>query len=144
MSVYRIRGRIISVQQCFINFGILIAFWIQYGTSHIDGQAAWRLPIGLQMIPTIVLHITMYFMPESPRWLVQQDRQQEALEVLARLHSKGDTNDAYVRAELTEIIAKLRWEKSNPPTTYASMLFGMEARRTWLAIGVVGLFLCYC
>lgn len=76
-------------------------------------------------------------MPESPRWLVQQDRQQEALEVLARLHSKGDTNDAYVRAELTEIIAKLRWEKSNPPTTYSSMLFGAEARRTWLAIGVV-------
>ncbi|RAO73330.1 uncharacterized protein BHQ10_009342 [Talaromyces amestolkiae] len=136
ISPREIRGRIISVQQCFINFGILIAFWIQYGTSHIDGQAAWRLPIGLQMIPTIVLHITMYFMPESPRWLVQQDRQQEALEVLARLHSKGDTNDAYVRAELTEIIAKLRWEKSNPPTTYASMLFGVEARRTWLAIGV--------
>lgn len=136
ISPREIRGRIISVQQCFINFGILIAFWIQYGSSHIDGQAAWRLPIGLQMIPTITLHITMYFMPESPRWLVQKDRQQEALEVLARLHAKGDTNDPYVRAELAEIIAKLQWEKRNPPPTYFTMLFGAEARRTWLAIGV--------
>ncbi|KAL3703128.1 hypothetical protein TMatcc_010316 [Talaromyces marneffei ATCC 18224] len=136
ISPREIRGRIISIQQCFINFGILAAFWIQYGTSHIDGEAAWRLAIGLQMIPTTILHITMYFLPESPRWLVQQDRYQEALEALARLHSKGDVRDAYVRAELTEIITKLRWEKSHPPTSYASMLFGVEARRTWLAIGV--------
>ena len=49
----RIRGRIISIQQCAINLGILVAFWIQYATSHIDGQAAWRLPMGLQMVVCI-------------------------------------------------------------------------------------------
>ncbi|KAH8690868.1 putative sugar transporter [Talaromyces proteolyticus] len=131
-----IRGRIISVQQCFINFGILVAFWIQYGTSHIDGQAAWRIPIGIQMVPTIILHITFYFMPESPRWLVQQDRLQDALQALAKVHSRGDTSDPYVKAEMAEIVAKIEWEKRNPPITYAAMLFGLEARRTWLAIGV--------
>jgi hypothetical protein len=46
----RIRGRLISMQQCFINLGILVAFWIQYASSFIDGQAAWRLPMGLQMV----------------------------------------------------------------------------------------------
>jgi hypothetical protein len=89
------------------------------------------------MIPTIVLHVTMYFLPESPRWLVSQDRQSDALHVLARLHSKGDIENPYVRAELAEIVAKIQWEKSNPPPTYGSMLFGSDARRTWLAIGVV-------
>lgn len=89
------------------------------------------------MIPTIALHVTMYFMPESPRWLVSQDRQSDALRVLARLHSKGDTESPYVRAELAEIVAKIQWEKSNPPPTYISMLFGSDSRRTWLAIGVV-------
>lgn len=49
-GITRIRGRIISVFQCFVNFGILVAFWIQFGTSHIDGSASWRLPMGLQMI----------------------------------------------------------------------------------------------
>jgi hypothetical protein len=91
------------------------------------------------MIPTIMLHVTMYFMPESPRWLVQKDRQQEAQQVLARVHARGDQEDPYVRAELAEIIAKIQWEKSNPPTTYAQMLFGSESRRTWLAIGVVSI-----
>lgn len=47
---YRIRGRIISVFQCCVNFGILVAFWIQYGTSHIQSEASWRIPMGLQMI----------------------------------------------------------------------------------------------
>ncbi|KAJ5606292.1 high affinity glucose transporter [Penicillium lagena] len=45
-----IRGRIISVFQCCVNFGILIAFWIQYGTSHIQSEASWRTAMGLQMI----------------------------------------------------------------------------------------------
>jgi hypothetical protein len=158
----RIRGRIISVQQCFINLGILVAFFIQYGTSHIDGQAAWRLPIGLQMIvrapstiafnvgkltstqATITLHFTMYFLPESPRWLVQNDRQEEALAALARLHANGDVDDPYVRAELSEITAKIAWEKRNPPPSYSQMLFGGEARRTWLGIGVVRSMLSIC
>jgi hypothetical protein len=73
-----IRGRIISFQRCFINLGILVAFWIQYGSSFIDGQAVWRLPIGLQMVATVALHVTMYFLPESPRWLVAKDRHEEA------------------------------------------------------------------
>ncbi|RFU25791.1 hypothetical protein B7463_g10559, partial [Scytalidium lignicola] len=131
-----IRGRIISVQQCFINFGILIAFWIQYGTSFIDGSAAWRLPMGLQMIATITLHITMYFLPESPRWLVSKDRQDEALAVLAKLHADGNTNDPYVLAELSEIKAKLGQEKLYAAPSYFQLLFGSERRRMWIGIGV--------
>jgi hypothetical protein len=50
---YRIRGRIISFQQCAINLGILVAFWIQFGTSYIAGEASWRLPMGLQMVVSI-------------------------------------------------------------------------------------------
>lgn len=136
ISPLEIRGRIISVQQCFINLGILVAFWIQYGTSHINGQAAWRIPIGLQMLPTIALHITMYFLPESPRWLVQRDRVEDATRALAKLHARGNINDAYVHAEVAEIVSKLQWEKQNPPPTYFKMLFGNERRRTWIGIGV--------
>lgn len=136
ISPREIRGRIISIQQCAINLGILIAFWIQYGTSHLAGTAAWRLAIGIQMLPIATLHITMWFMPESPRWLIQKDRQEEGLRVLARLHSRGDIDDPYVKAEYAEIVSKIQWEKAHPPPTYAQMLFGSEARRTWLGIGV--------
>lgn len=135
ISPLEIRGRIISIQQCAINLGILVAFWIQYGTSHLTTNASWRVPLGLQMVPTIVLHITMWFMPESPRWLVQKDRQEQALQALARVHSEGNTEDPYVKGELAEIVSKIQWEKRNPAPSYLQMLFGNEKRRTWLGIG---------
>ncbi|RLL95720.1 hypothetical protein CFD26_104210 [Aspergillus turcosus] len=131
-----IRGRIISMQQCFINLGILIAFWIQYATSFLQGSAAWRIPLGLQMVATVALHITMYFLPESPRWLIANDRQDEAGKVLAKLHANGNISDLYVQAELTEIVAKIKMEKENPTPTYISLLFGNNARRMWIGIGV--------
>lgn len=135
--VFRIRGRIVSLQQCSINFGILAAFWIQYGTSFLDGNASWRLALGLQMIPTVSLHLTMYFMPESPRWLAKRDEYEKALRALAQLHSNGDINDPFVQAEMVEIEAKNQWERENPPPGYIEMLVGRDRRRTWLGIGVV-------
>jgi MFS family permease len=137
MAPREIRGRIISFQQCFINLGILVAFWIQYGSSFIDGQAAWRLPMGLQMVATVTLHITMYFLPESPRLLIAKDRQEEALRVLAKLHARGDADDLYVQAELKEIIAKINFKKRHLAPSYFQLLFGMEWRRMWIGIGVV-------
>lgn len=125
------------MQQCSINFGILIAFWIQYGASFLEGPASFRLAMGLQMIPTVALHVTMYFMPESPRWLAQRDENEKALHALARLHSDGDINDAFVQAELAEIVAMIKWERENPPPGYIEMLFGRARRRTWLGLGVV-------
>lgn len=93
--------------------------------------------MGLQMIATVVLHMTAYFLPESPRWLVQRDRQEEALQVLAKIHAKGNTSDPYVQAEFQEITAKITYEKRNPAPSYITLLFGAERRRMWIGIGVV-------
>lgn len=89
------------------------------------------------MIPTVSLHLTMYFMPESPRWLAQRDEHEKALHALAKLHSNGDINDPFVQAELAEIEAKIQWERQHPPPSYIGMLVGRDRRRTWLGIGVV-------
>lgn len=69
-----IRGRIVSLQQWSITWGMLIQYFVQFGCSYIDGEASFRIPWGLQMIPAIILAIGMTFFPESPRWLVDQDR----------------------------------------------------------------------
>jgi hypothetical protein len=89
------------------------------------------------MKATVTLHVTMYFLPESPRWLVAKDRQEDALNVLAKLHARGDTEDLYVKAELAEIMAKIAFEKRHRQPSYFSMLFGDEWRRMWIGIGVV-------
>jgi hypothetical protein len=79
----------------------------------------------------------MYFLPESPRWLVQQDRHEEALIVLAKLHSGGNQDDTYVLSELGEIRAKITLEKLYPSPSYFQLLFGHEWRRMYIGIGVV-------
>lgn len=77
------RGRLVGCQQWAITWGILIMFYISYGTAGINGTAAFRIPWGLQMIPAILLFLFMLFLPESPRWLARKDRWEDARRVLA-------------------------------------------------------------
>lgn len=64
-----IRGRLVSIQQWSITWGILIQYFIQFGCSYIEGDASFRIPWGLQIIPAVILSIGMLVFPESPRWL---------------------------------------------------------------------------
>jgi hypothetical protein len=74
----------VGCQQWAITWGIMIMFYISYGTSGINGTAAFIIPWGLQMIPAILLFVFLLFLPESPRWLARQDRWEEAREVLVK------------------------------------------------------------
>jgi Sugar (and other) transporter len=65
-----IRGRLTSLQQWSITWGILIQYFIQFGCSYINGVASFRIPWGLQMIPGLILGLGMALFPESPRWLL--------------------------------------------------------------------------
>ncbi|KAH0524368.1 hypothetical protein TsFJ059_006892 [Trichoderma semiorbis] len=114
---------------------------ISAAANNIEALVAGRVINGLgngclTMMATVALHVTMWFMPESPRWLVQKDRQEEALQVLAQVHAGGDINDPYVQAELAEIVAKLSFEKNHPPPSYFDLLLGSQRRRMWIGIGV--------
>jgi hypothetical protein len=89
---------------------ILIMYFISYGSSFMSTNAVFRLPWGLQMIPGIVLLAFLPMMPRSPRWLATQDRWEEAVEVLARLHAKNDTLDPVVIAQTAEIRDKIEYD----------------------------------
>lgn len=66
-----IRGRIVSLQQWSITWGILLQYFVEFGCSYINGTASFRIPWGLQMIPAIVLSVGMLWFPESPRYAFQ-------------------------------------------------------------------------
>jgi MFS family permease len=76
------RGRLVGCQQWAITWGILIMFYISFGTSYMSGTAAFRIPWGLQMVPALLLFFFLLFLPESPRWLARKDRWEEARAVL--------------------------------------------------------------
>jgi hypothetical protein len=79
-------------------------YLISYGCSvRISTPAAFRIAWGLQAVPAVVLLSSLFFFPESPRWLASKDRWEECHEVLANLHAKGDLNNVVVLAELEEV-----------------------------------------
>ncbi|KIO09378.1 hypothetical protein M404DRAFT_996197 [Pisolithus tinctorius Marx 270] len=73
-------------------------------------QASWRVPIGIQLFPALLLGIGMAFMPYSPRWLTERGRDDEALQTLSSLRRKP-LNDLTVRYEFLEIKAELRYSR---------------------------------
>jgi MFS family permease len=111
-----VRGSLVGLQQLAITFGIMISFWIDYGTNYIGGtgegqhEAAWRIPLALQLVPAVILGIGILFMPFSPRWLVNQGRDEEAIEVLARMRNLSQDSEL-VKIEFLEIKAQYLFEK---------------------------------
>ncbi|KAH9211650.1 hypothetical protein DL95DRAFT_305683 [Leptodontidium sp. 2 PMI_412] len=69
-----------------IGSGYALAGWVGYATYPMKGNIQWRLPLALQVVWPAKLITGTYFLPESPRWLLQQDRTDEALAVLKRIH----------------------------------------------------------
>ncbi|KAM0721358.1 hypothetical protein Q7P37_002282 [Cladosporium fusiforme] len=93
-----------------------LCYWINYGTQYIGGSgedqsnAAWLVPICLQIAPGLVLLVGMFFMPFSPRWLVHHGREDEARKVLASLRGLS-LDDELVNVEFLEIKADSLFEK---------------------------------
>ncbi|RSL69052.1 hypothetical protein CEP53_002369 [Fusarium sp. AF-6] len=112
-----VRGALVALQQLAITFGIMISFWIDYGCNYIGGteidtqsDAAWLVPICLQLVPALILFIGMMWMPFSPRWLIHHDREAEAREILADLRGLP-TDHELIELEFLEIKAQSLFEK---------------------------------
>jgi sugar porter (SP) family MFS transporter len=127
-----IRGRMISMQQWAITWGILIQYFIGFGCSYLEGPKSFRIPWGLQMLPGFILALGMILFPESPRWLYDHHRESEALQVLADLHGKGDKNNSLVQLEYEEIRQQVEFERSEGAKSYLDLLKPGILRRVHL------------
>lgn len=106
ISPPEIRGSLLVLEEFSIVTGIVIAFWITFGTRYMAGEWAWRLPFLIQIIPGLVLGIGILFLPFSPRWLASKGKDQEALENLAKLRQLP-TTDQRVQLEWFDIRAEV-------------------------------------
>ena len=76
------RGKLVATFQFNIVFGILLAYFSNYLLSSL-GEEAWRWMLGILTFPAILFVILMFFVPESPRWLmVHKEEYQKAREIL--------------------------------------------------------------
>ncbi|KAI9729434.1 MAG: MFS sugar transporter [Cirrosporium novae-zelandiae] len=139
-----IRGRVVSLQQWAITWGILIQYFIQYGSSFTQGgpdnpnqgTACFRIPWAIQIVPAIILFCGLFFFPKSPRWLASKDRWEEAIHVLANLHGGGDVNHPKVLAEYQEIEEQLRFEREEAVTSYKALTERKMLKRVILGMSI--------
>ncbi|KGO67789.1 Major facilitator superfamily domain, general substrate transporter [Penicillium italicum] len=102
------RGRAVGFYNCGWFGGSIPAAAITYGTNYIDNNFQWRIPFICQCLACVIVIISVWFIPESPRWLIANGRNEEAEAFLAKYHGNGDPNARLVRLEIEEMKEGIR------------------------------------
>ncbi|KAI5801136.1 hexose carrier protein [Geopyxis carbonaria] len=87
------RGLLICIEAAMIAVGTVIAYWLDFGFSYVDNSSQWRFPITFQIVFAALLIAGVLVLPESPRWLLNHDRQEEATIVLAAINGTTVNNE---------------------------------------------------
>ncbi|KAI5476028.1 general substrate transporter [Pseudohyphozyma bogoriensis] len=108
-----IRGRVVAFSLSFLIVGLLIAYWLDYGMAqHTTGQIAWRFPFAFQAILASINIVLTRFLPESPRWLRINKREDDAIKALAALRDTA-VDDPATLAEMDEIALAIELENKH-------------------------------
>lgn len=132
-----IRGTLVCAYQLSITVGLLSASVINIITSKIDNSSAYRIPLGLQLVPALILTAGMLVLPETPRFLVKMGQKEAAGLSLSRLRRLDITHPALIE-ELHEMIANHQYELTLGPASYKDLFTGTPhlGRRTFTGCGL--------
>jgi len=125
ISPPQIRGRLVSLNQMAIVLGILSAFSVSWMLSG-RGESSWRLMFATAVLPSLAFLLALFFVPESPRWLIRAGYADLAMEVLQRI--RGDQ----AATEAEEIQQSLAEESGN----FREMLTPHLRRPLFIAIAL--------
>ncbi|OCL12073.1 hexose transporter-like protein [Glonium stellatum] len=128
------RGVLTAVYNCLWNLGALFVAWIAWATLQIHGNWSWRTITLLQIAPSVIQLTFIYWVPESPRWLISKDRHEEALDMLAYYHANGNHNNATVQFEYREIRETIKLEQQAKRDSSYLDFFKTRGNRWRLAI----------
>lgn len=91
--------------------GSLASTWTAYGTGFMTTNWSWRIPIILQVVPGSIVIICVWFIPESPRWLMSHNKTEQARAVLVKYHGNNNEDSAVVKLELEEMHASIEYQR---------------------------------
>ncbi|MBR3744899.1 MAG: sugar porter family MFS transporter [Bacteroidales bacterium] len=150
VSPARVRGTMVSFYQLFITIGFLLAYLVNFfilkGAAMDSGDPAlgvrmfnneyWRGMLGCEAIPDLLFLIVIFFIPESPRWLIVKGQDSRALAIMRRIYSSDSEAEAGL-AQTKESIAgevKTEWKALLEPGILKAVLVGS-------AIAILGQFM---
>tara|TARA_R110002049_G_scaffold171426_2_gene337947 strand:+ start:23854 stop:25413 length:1560 start_codon:yes stop_codon:yes gene_type:complete len=140
------RGQLVSFNQLNIVIGISIAFFtnyliLQWGNSDAEwtktlgfGKWNWRWMLGLEALPAILYYLGLFMVPRSPRWLMTQNRKDEALAVMKKVVSDDDAN-----SQLNEVEQSITEDKNKEKSKLGD-LFKKNMRKVIVIGLIVGIF----
>ncbi|EOD47879.1 putative sugar transporter protein [Neofusicoccum parvum UCRNP2] len=147
------RGKYTSAYWTMYYLGAILASWTTFGTEAYESDWAWRVPTILQAGYPLVQLVFIYWLPESPRWLIAKERTAEAQHILATYHAGGDASSPLVVREVAEIASTIRQEQASQATRWRTLVATPGNRKRlfisvclgafaqWNGIGVVSYYL---
>ncbi|KAL0955091.1 hypothetical protein HGRIS_004008 [Hohenbuehelia grisea] len=138
------RGKITALYNSSWYFGSIIAAWSCFGSyDHASGSMwSWRVPTLVQAVAPVLQVILIWFIPESPRYLVSKGLEGQAARILAKYHANGgDERDPLVVFELAQIRHALRMEEEiTQSTSYWNLLSTPGNRKRLRIIIAIAMF----
>ncbi|KAH8811088.1 general substrate transporter [Xylogone sp. PMI_703] len=99
-----LRGTLVCATLSFLIAGSLLAYWLDYAMNSYTGPLTWRFPLAFQSFIALFMSFMLFFMPESPRWLILHKRDDEAITIL-RLLKRSYNNNTLSAAEVDALVA---------------------------------------
>ncbi|KAL7276969.1 hypothetical protein RUND412_000006 [Rhizina undulata] len=120
--------------------GGIIAAGVTLGTFQMPNNWAWRIPSILQLLPSLFQLAFIWGVPESPRWLISQDRAPEAFEILVQYHAEGDCESDFVKAEFAEMMATIQMDLESKKRTWKEMVNTKANIKRCALVSFIGVF----
>ncbi|KAJ0335852.1 hypothetical protein COL922a_008682 [Colletotrichum nupharicola] len=89
-----------------------VVTWTSFGTNFLNNQWSWRIPALLQALPSVVQVVGIWWVPESPRYLIANDKLDDAMAILAKYHANGNVDHPTVKFEYREITETIKMEQA--------------------------------
>lgn len=109
-----VRGWLVGHHPIFLVFGYMLSSWVGYGCYFATARNptfAWRFPLCLQTLSSLVLLAGSPWLPRSPRWLISKGKLDEAWEIICRLRqSKDDPDNLVAKDEFVQTKEQLKLE----------------------------------
>lgn len=132
MAPAKLRGRLSGINQTMIVSGMLLSYIVAFLLKDLPGTLAWRLMLGLAAVPALILFLGVLRLPESPRFLIRNNKIDEARKVLSYLRPSKE----HIDAEIKQIQDISKEElTANQKTSWGSLL---EGKYRYLVIAGVG------
>ncbi|KAH7156967.1 hypothetical protein EDB81DRAFT_840904 [Dactylonectria macrodidyma] len=132
------RGKLACIEFTGNIVGYTTSVWVDYGCGFIKSDLSWRVPLGMQCVMGALLGLGSLVIVESPRWLLDNDHDEEGMVVIANLYGGGDIHNAKARDEYREIKMDVLLQRQEGERSYADM-FKRYKTRVFIAMSAQGL-----